>query len=578
MRLERQLEPQRPRGESERIVCLGAGREFAGNEMVRHESPIETQGPEYDRFGRRRRGRGYDQHRPIDVHGAVAPRQVMDRTDASQTAKTLPRRRDLKRPHQHEQTRGKCLLREILQSVTYTRRAAQRRLGLVCADATPRSPKSRTAPASNPPSSSCRAVTVRPGEEPAADPQHGLDRERPLIHLDHAVFVHQSHSGCRSRCRRASTRSVRVQPARMPAARFAAGDVVPEGIDGTRELEGLHAYSGTGRRFIEFQTKESGLEAGQIDIAAFARPPASRRAGSSSADRCSNRGYESRSSAHAPASRRSSRRWCAARSKSIAIHGRRSSGRGFHPDPINAADASKPGSSLEAAAVGACVGLQSSIGTSAIHSVPLPPSPATMAISIEPRARRCAAARRDPRQIRCRGCPPSFASSAAASVRSFCTCRHTFWPVASTSLSSRLLTAPRPRRRKFTEYSSGMLRLIARRATTKPPPPLKSKSICNAGVRPADTADSFSSALPETMGCHSDGADDAAVPSCIGISSRRCWGLAKAARRASARHAARRADGLRSDPTIPGRKGEPAEVIRAGSSTPPKAARCLPRS
>src|SRR5580704_13078887 len=61
-----------------------------------------------------------------------------------------------------------------------------------------------------------------------------------------------------------------VQPTRMPAARFAIRDLVPEGMDGTRELERLQPQSRASRRLIEFQAKKSGLESGQIHIAAFA--------------------------------------------------------------------------------------------------------------------------------------------------------------------------------------------------------------------------------------------------------------------------------------------------------------------
>jgi len=85
--------------------------------------------------------------------------------------------------------------------------------------------------------------------------------------------------------------------------------------------------------------------------------------------------------------------------ESIAIQGRGSSGRGFQPEPYSAAGAAKSGSALDAVAVGASAGLQSSISTSAIQTVPLPPSPATTANSIEPSAERRAAARRAPGKI-----------------------------------------------------------------------------------------------------------------------------------------------------------------------------------
>src|ERR1700721_4255441 len=61
-----------------------------------------------------------------------------------------------------------------------------------------------------------------------------------------------------------------VQPARMPAARFTGGDAVPEGVDGTRELERLDPQRRPGRRLIELEAKKSGLESGQIHIAALA--------------------------------------------------------------------------------------------------------------------------------------------------------------------------------------------------------------------------------------------------------------------------------------------------------------------
>src|ERR1700677_3495861 len=61
-----------------------------------------------------------------------------------------------------------------------------------------------------------------------------------------------------------------VQPARMPAARFAAGDVVPERVDRSRELERRQAQGRAGRGLVELQPKQSSSQAGKIDIAALA--------------------------------------------------------------------------------------------------------------------------------------------------------------------------------------------------------------------------------------------------------------------------------------------------------------------
>src|SRR5258708_34542687 len=61
-----------------------------------------------------------------------------------------------------------------------------------------------------------------------------------------------------------------VQPTRMPASRFALCDIVPEGMNGTRELERLHPQSRARRWLIELQAKKSRLESRQIHIAAFA--------------------------------------------------------------------------------------------------------------------------------------------------------------------------------------------------------------------------------------------------------------------------------------------------------------------
>src|SRR5271167_318211 len=64
-----------------------------------------------------------------------------------------------------------------------------------------------------------------------------------------------------------------MQPTRMPAARFGAGDVVPEGVDRTREFEALQTQSRARRRLLELQTKKSGRESWQIHIAALAARP-----------------------------------------------------------------------------------------------------------------------------------------------------------------------------------------------------------------------------------------------------------------------------------------------------------------
>src|ERR1039457_6680034 len=61
-----------------------------------------------------------------------------------------------------------------------------------------------------------------------------------------------------------------MQPTRMPAARFGIGDVVPEGMDRPRKFERLQVHRRARRWFIEFKTQESGLETGQIHIAASA--------------------------------------------------------------------------------------------------------------------------------------------------------------------------------------------------------------------------------------------------------------------------------------------------------------------
>src|ERR1700733_1388146 len=188
--------------------------------------------------------------------------------------------------------------------------------------------------------------------------------------------------------------------------------------------------------------------------------------------------------------------------ESITIQGRGSSGSGFQPELPKAASGANPGSALDALNSGGSVGPRFSISSPEIQTVPLPPSPATMANSIEPSCRR-----RPPLE----GPQPKSMSRLLTSTcfhragrcRSRCTCRQTFWPVVSTSFSSRLFTGPRPRRRNLTAYSSGMSRFSARRATTNPPPCLKSKSSRNAGTRPASSCVSRSSALPETTACHS---------------------------------------------------------------------------
>ena len=174
--------------------------------------------------------------------------------------------------------------------------------------------------------------------------------------------------------------------------------------------------------------------------------------------------------------------------ESIVIQGRNRRVEVSSPGPQGRGRA-KSGSALEAAARRSSVGPRSSISTSAIQSVPLPPSPATMANSIEPSSEMPLPLEGPQAKSMSRlWIVSSFPARAAAQILAAHS-RQTFWPVASTSLSSRLLTAPRPRSRKchrvLFRHRCGC---SARRATTKPPPPLKSKSISQCRTRPADAA------------------------------------------------------------------------------------------
>ncbi len=134
--------------------------------------------------------------------------------------------------------------------------------------------------------------------------------------------------------------------------------------------------------------------------------------------------------------------------QSMVIQGLRSSGRGLQPVPTNACVASNCGSALDALAVGLCKGVQSSILRSAIHTVPAPPSPATMANSSEPSCDKLLLPLAGPQANSMSRLSTLMRFHRVGSRKSFSTYRHTLRPVGSMSFSSRCIhpsPAPQPK-------------------------------------------------------------------------------------------------------------------------------------
>src|SRR6185295_4885638 len=133
---------------------------------------------------------------------------------------------------------------------------------------------------------------------------------------------------------------------------------------------------------------------------------------------------------------------------------------------------------------------------SSIQNVPFPPGPAAITSSIAPI---------------CEGGPPPAGPYAnLISLLRIRTRRHsgeksnassrnhqTLWPVESASLNSKLLGGPAPRTANLNEYCSGSASAASLRATTKPAPPLKSKSSRNAAPCCPASFSSSSCARPE---------------------------------------------------------------------------------
>ena len=71
-----------------------------------------------------------------------------------------------------------------------------------------------------------------------------LDRERAAVDLDHALLVHDRAGVAVRHADRRPVALLAGEPARMMAARLAARDVLEEGVDRARELEGLHRELG----------------------------------------------------------------------------------------------------------------------------------------------------------------------------------------------------------------------------------------------------------------------------------------------------------------------------------------------
>ena len=105
----------------------------------------------------------------------------------------------------------------------------------------------------------------------------GLDRERAAIDLDHPFLVHDRAGVAVRHADRRPVALLAGEPARMMAARLAARDVLEEGVDRARELEGLHREVGdaaaVGGRRLEREPDEARRRAGQVDVAALRRPP-----------------------------------------------------------------------------------------------------------------------------------------------------------------------------------------------------------------------------------------------------------------------------------------------------------------
>ncbi len=197
--------------------------------------------------------------------------------------------------------------------------------------------------------------------------------------------------------------------------------------------------------------------------------------------------------------------------QSTLIQGLRSSLAGRQPRPASAWSAAKPGCALEECAVGGPDGVRSHTSRPPIRTLPAPPSPATMASSMNPSCDMAAPLEGPHANSMSRLCTTNRFQRRGG-VRSLSTRRQTFCPLGSISLSSRLLTGPRPRSRNCTAYSAGMARSTARRATTNPLPPLKSKSILSAAPAADVVVVSAICALPEAVGCHSVRGTETALP------------------------------------------------------------------
>src|SRR5881397_934580 len=88
----------------------------------------------------------------------------------------------------------------------------------------------------------------------------------------------------------------------------------------------------------------------------------------------------------------------------------------------------------------------------------------------------------------------------AGTSNASCWYRQTLWPPGSTSLNSSLLAGATPRTSKVKAYASGSGNEKRLRATTKPPPPLKSKSSRMASPRGPRSREMSSRACPDATG------------------------------------------------------------------------------
>src|SRR2546425_9180972 len=267
---EVEVVPQGPGGVAEAVAHRVLGGQLAREQVLGYGSLLEGRHPEPAR-----RGPGNHYLPAIHPHGT---RRVLERRDGAHAAEVvegLPWRRHLERAQGGEEPHVPGLGLQVLQPVPDVQDGLPRLAG--CEGGGPEND------AIFPPHGRwdgkesllqlLRGGAVSPGDEPLADVQKGLDRERASVDLEHAVFVQESlRDASESAAHRGPVGLLSAEVSGEESLRLVRSDVLEERIERAGELVRPDVDLGDADSLavdalVQAKPEPSRRAVGQVDVA-----------------------------------------------------------------------------------------------------------------------------------------------------------------------------------------------------------------------------------------------------------------------------------------------------------------------